>query len=391
MVALENAATDKVDYCAKYGIEITEDEWPCHHLPKFIVGDRGEMKSRNSNNLVNLNVRVGNPPSYRGDLKPFVEQQHRHFNLRIRDLVKGAVRKEHRNRGDKNPANDAVCSIELFTKLVILYVLEFNKGGLSDYFVVTKEMYEEKVALTPISVWNWGMKRNLLHEMPRDLIRYNLLPKGEGLVTRAGIVFEKMSYVSERGLEEGWFENEQIDGKKHVEVRYDPRNCSSIFLMGRDGSLWTCYLHKRFQDYEGLHFEDVRTIIKYKNKQLKKEKKEHAQIKYELDAVAKETNKSETIITRVAQEGKSKAARHKNKRIVRKMEKRSLSSRNAWTTVRQEKTEKRSGMKQVEVVLFPTTVTKSLSNIEPTSTKINSLQAFLMTKNTERRLNRERK
>lgn len=32
-MTLYNAFTDKVDFCHRYGIEITEDQWPCHHLP----------------------------------------------------------------------------------------------------------------------------------------------------------------------------------------------------------------------------------------------------------------------------------------------------------------------------------------------------------------------
>lgn len=37
-MALYNAATDKVDYCHQFGIEITEDIWPCHHVPAVLLG-----------------------------------------------------------------------------------------------------------------------------------------------------------------------------------------------------------------------------------------------------------------------------------------------------------------------------------------------------------------
>lgn len=89
MVALENASTDKVVFCAQHGIPISEEDWPAKHLPRYIVGDRGEMKSRNSNNLGILNVRIGNPPSYRADLKPYIEQQFRGFCMRIKEIMLG--------------------------------------------------------------------------------------------------------------------------------------------------------------------------------------------------------------------------------------------------------------------------------------------------------------
>lgn len=78
MVAIENTATNKVEFCRRYGIEIEESDWPCAHLPSMISGDRGELKARMSENLVNIKVNVANAPSYRGDLKPFIEQ---HFRL----------------------------------------------------------------------------------------------------------------------------------------------------------------------------------------------------------------------------------------------------------------------------------------------------------------------
>ncbi|HLM45970.1 MAG TPA: hypothetical protein VK458_19020, partial [Myxococcaceae bacterium] len=43
MMALENAFTDKVQFCARYGIEISEEDWPCHYVPRAITADRGEM------------------------------------------------------------------------------------------------------------------------------------------------------------------------------------------------------------------------------------------------------------------------------------------------------------------------------------------------------------
>ena len=74
-----NSMEDKVEYCAKYGIQITRDDWPCHHIPNVLVGDRGEMESVAADLLVNqLNIRIENMPPYRGDLKGIIEQ---HFHL----------------------------------------------------------------------------------------------------------------------------------------------------------------------------------------------------------------------------------------------------------------------------------------------------------------------
>ena len=43
-MTLCNAASDKVAYCAEYGIEITESQWPCRYIPDSILADRGELE-----------------------------------------------------------------------------------------------------------------------------------------------------------------------------------------------------------------------------------------------------------------------------------------------------------------------------------------------------------
>ncbi|WP_052414749.1 transposase [Paenibacillus sp. RS8] len=377
MVALENASTDKVVFCAQHGIPISEEDWPAKHLPRYIVGDRGEMKSRNSNNLGILNVRIGNPPSYRADLKPYIEQQFRGFCMRIKEIMLGGVHKEHRERGDRNPGDKAVFTFQAFTQLVILFVLEFNKKALSEEYLVTKEKFIDNVELTPLAIWNWGMKKNLLQEQPRALIRHALLPKEKCRVTRTGVMLKKMGYASQRGEDSGWFEDEQIEGEKEVTVSYDPRNCSSVFIKLKDGKEEQLFLTEKFKEYEGLHFDDVKTIMDYKKNQLKKANKERNQIEGELDAVAKKLNLIGLIKTKDAQKGKPKSSRYKNKRIKRKFEKRSESSANAWTAT----------------TTFSNNSTSPVASVRKESPQnkqmpqLNKMQMFLLTQSKEKESN----
>jgi hypothetical protein len=232
MVALENAATSKVEFCRQYGIEIEESDWPSKNLPQYLNGDRGELKSKWSENLVSLKVDVDNAPSYRGDLKPFIE---RHFGLtndKIRQLLfqVGAKPGRARERGELDPARNAALTIYEFTQFMILQIITFNKSALNKEYFVTREMFEDMIELSPLGVWNWGTRKNLLHQVTRNLLRYTLLPKGKATVTRWGIEFSKMCYSNEYGLKAGWFEEELIDGQKYIEISYDPRNISSIFI-----------------------------------------------------------------------------------------------------------------------------------------------------------------
>jgi hypothetical protein len=173
MVALENASTSKVEFCRQYGIEIEETDWPCIHLPKYLAGDRAELKGKKAESLVNLKIDVFNAPSYRGDLKPFVEQHFSITNNKIRELLYKAGAKPPKliERGDRDPARDAALTINEFIQFMIIQIITYNKSALNKEYFVTREMFEEKVELTPLGVWNWGEGKKLLHEEPRNVIR----------------------------------------------------------------------------------------------------------------------------------------------------------------------------------------------------------------------------
>lgn len=376
MMALENASTDKVEFCAKYGVSIHEEDWPSKHLPQKMVGDRGEMKSKNSNNLVNLNVRLANPPSYRADLKPYIEQQFRNFCGRVKELIPGAVHKEHRERGELDPSKKSVYTFEVFTKIVILFVLEYNRKALSDDFLVTSEMARDNVDLTPISIWNWGAKRSLLHEEPRELIRYVLLPKEEGVVTRRGINVNQLNYACELGVKEGWFEDEQIEGKHQIEVSYDPRNSSSIFIRLKNGSIVQCSLTAKFKEYEGMHIDDVKSILNFKKKKLQMAKNERYQIESELDAAAKYLTKLEREKMNERQKGLPKSNRYKNKRAKRKLESRITGSETSWTAQRKKDLQSVKCTESKLMIHEPSSPTSSM----------NKMQLFLLSKSKERRV-----
>jgi len=84
MMTLANTTMDKVEYCQQYGINISEDEWPCHHLPDAILGDRGELISKNANVVTqNLNIKIENAAPFRPDWKGIVERRFRIINEKV--------------------------------------------------------------------------------------------------------------------------------------------------------------------------------------------------------------------------------------------------------------------------------------------------------------------
>jgi len=306
MIAIEHAATNKVENCARYNFPIKEEEWPSHYLSKYLVGDRGELKSQLSERFVNLHVNVLNAPSFRGDLKPFVEANFHISNDTIRQLLSGSEEARQRVRGDFDPARDSALTIEEFNRFLIMYFMNYNKSALSKDYLPTKEMFTDQVELTPLKVWNWARGKRLLHEKSRNELRYNLFPRGQARVTRHGIEFKKLCYTCDLGLKEGWFEGNGngINGQIEIEICYDPRNCSSIFLKYKS-DLIPCLLTARSKEFEGLHFDEVEKIIEYRDSQIKEQEKLEKQNLAELHAFAEKLDKEAKKATKVATKDKS--------------------------------------------------------------------------------------
>lgn len=384
MVAMVNAASDKVGFCRQYGIEIDESDWPCKNLPTYLDGDRGELKGKWAENLVNIKVDVDNAPSYRGDLKPFVEQHFRLTNNEIRELLYKAGAKPPKmiERGDEDPTRKAALTIYEFTQFMIIQILTFNKCALPKEYFVTREMFNEKVELTPQGVWEWGEGKSLLHEVPHELLIYNLLPKEKATVTRWGIRFNEMCYTSDLGMKNGWFVEGKIEGQKEIEIRYDPRNVSSIFIRLNNGKIEPCFLTERYKEYDGLHLEDVKAIMKYKKDELRKKEKEEKQHKAVLHAFAGNLTNGAIKKTKEATDDMTLSQRQKNKRETKKYESRVVGSQNAFTANKPTSTGNTVG-NPAEILSFP------LENQTESLYKQNKIQESFSSKNKERRRNRE--
>ena len=202
MMAIANAASDKTAYCREYGINITREEWPCHHIPSAILGDRGEMESRNADNLVSmLGIRVENTPPYRADLKGIIEQHFRTINTNATIMLPGRVKPDMAEREGKDYRLDAKLDIRQFTAVIIKCVLYYNNSHYMDSFEKSRQMMEAGVEAVPVKLWNWGIRycSGALRVMSEEKVRLALMPTDNATVTSQGIRFKGL-YYSQYGL-----------------------------------------------------------------------------------------------------------------------------------------------------------------------------------------------
>ncbi len=266
MLAIENAVTDKVTFCAEYGITIESSEWPAFHLPEALMADRGEFEGYDADQLVSaFSTRVDNTAPYRADLKGIVEQHIDLSNEKTIHWLPGRVRK--RDRGDRDHRLDAKLTLNEFRKIMILSVLDHNKNQRLHDYPMDEHMIAEGVEPYPIDLWKWGIKNRSGHLRKFDIetVRLNLLPEAEASVTQTGIYFAHLHYSCDLAEREQWFERAGEKGSWRIRVAHDPRTRNQIYLrLDKGKRMEVCHLlekDKAFLDrdwYETLDEFELR-------------------------------------------------------------------------------------------------------------------------------------
>lgn len=268
MMALENATKNKVSFCAEYGIEISEDQWPSCYLPNILTADRGELVGDKPTHLIKfLNVSVENLPPFRADWKGIVEQ---HFNVSNQTFIHwlpGAVRKRIRERGERDYRLDAKLDLDQFTKLIIECALYHNNQHRMLWYLRDEFLVCDDVDPYPIELWNWGIKNRggHLHKHPEDIVRLNLMPSDTATVTHNGILFKKMLYSCEKALNEQWFLHARRKSWR-VHVSYDPRMTDYLYIRAENGKGFeVATLLDSQVRYKNKRFEEIQDLLEYEN------------------------------------------------------------------------------------------------------------------------------
>ncbi|WP_224958696.1 Mu transposase C-terminal domain-containing protein [Geomonas subterranea] len=257
MMAIANTTTDKVAFCAEYGIEISEYEWPCRYLCEKFLADGGELLSINSDYLIaKLNIGVANCPPYRGDLKAIIERQFGTTNEKVIEWLPGAVHKIPHVRDHRL---DATLNIHQFIRIIIVMVLEHNQCQWLEDYHLDRAMMADNVDPIPIKLWNWGIinRSGHLREKTQDVVKLALMPQGTASVTEKGIYFKKMYYTCDLALREQWYVKARVKGRWTVTISYDKRKADVIYLINKDKTFEPCKLVDADARFEGASVEEV--------------------------------------------------------------------------------------------------------------------------------------
>ena len=291
MMALANAASNKVPFCQKFGINIDEEQWACHHLPDCILGDRGELAGMTVETMIpNLFIRVENAASYRADWKGLVERYFRVIHEQVKPFLPGFVDTDFRQRGARDYRLDSRLDLDQFTEIIIEIILHHNHQELKTYHR-DKQMIADDVPPIPVELWKWGIRNRSgkLRTMNEDIIKLNLMPKGKAIITPRGICFNSMYYSCEKAINEKWFEKARSQllskDEKSLIISYDPRQTDFIYLPSPDGrDFEKCQLIDPDERYTNKTIYDVQCLLNHEK--LQKQKRAGQQLEDEVHLMA---------------------------------------------------------------------------------------------------------
>lgn len=254
-----NVLTDKVEWCNRFGISITKEEWDfSNQLPSVMVSDKGaEYNSGNFSQITELGISLVNLEAYRPELKGPVEK--------LFDLVqesykkhlkgKGVIEPDFQERGAHDYRKDSCLTLVDFEKIVLHCILYYNTQRVIENYPYTEEMLNARVLPYANTIFEWGkqqMAANLITVEKMQLIQ-TLLPRTEGKFTRHGLKVNKLRYKRD-----GYTEQYLKGGT--VTVAYNPDDVTQVWLIEKGDYIPFELIESRFTGKELSEVENMKTV-----------------------------------------------------------------------------------------------------------------------------------
>ena len=221
MACIEQATMDKVAYCARYGIEITPEQWPSVGMPTEIITDQGRefFGPRMSELCRRYGLEVLTLPPFRPDCKGAVEKTIDLLQQRYKPMLRGrgVIEDDAQERWATDYRTQATLDLDDFARVVIHSVLYLNSGRLVD-------------GKTPAERWT-ELSPRLMAVDPQEL-HIQTLPRDTAKLTRKGLRINRM-----------WYAPDDADGLTigdSYTVAYDPADLRRIHIILAD---WICPCH----------------------------------------------------------------------------------------------------------------------------------------------------
>ncbi len=216
MRCLEHACRDKVEWCGRHDITITEEQWPSHGLPYEVVTDKGRefCGARMQELCRRYGVELISQAPFRPDRKGLVEQAFHLLQERYKPLLrgKGVIEPDAQERWAVDYRGQAVLTLEDFTQVLIHCIVYLNSGrALSS-------------GHTPAQLWAESTPQLL--DVDAEELRLMSLPRTTAKLSRKGVRVNGVLYVP--ADMDGLYLGDELT------LSYDPVNLSRVYLAEHD-------------------------------------------------------------------------------------------------------------------------------------------------------------
>ncbi len=267
-IAVGNVVEDKVEYCARYGVEIEPEQWPCAGvLPARFMADRGEFEGFDATEFVSKSsVTVELAAPYRGDQKGSTEKKFDQFHKLLQMKLDGMIEKKVKERGDADYRRDAILNLAEVTACVIEVAIFLNNHNKLVNYPRTREMIAERIRAVPVELWRWCRERGMdeLSRASPSKVEFAMLPVKNASITPHGYKFRGLLYQPPERRDLEVFDRARQEGVKQAAISFNPLRTTNVYLHDAnapDGYV-VLELTSRSVAYADISFEDACALMK---------------------------------------------------------------------------------------------------------------------------------
>jgi len=231
--ALVNACSDKVEFAARYGVELKEGDWPAHHIPVQVTVDNGnEHPDKVISSVLSSEIGVRGynfTAVFRGDAKGTVESKFNCLNKQAIHFVPGAI-PEAAPRGEQHQSNQSLLDYDSLIAFLIHEIIHHNNSAdrLKRFDI---NAVRDGIDITPQALFLHSLSKEMNggrdarnEEIGR--IFWAFLPEEEAVVRENGIYLKGLVYYSDFAKQAGWFTKAKHIGAFKIPVKR-PKDWSS--------------------------------------------------------------------------------------------------------------------------------------------------------------------
>lgn len=264
--ALVKCVSDKVEWCANYGIEIGPEEWPAQHWPQHFHADRGSaFMCRMADRIIEV-LRpnpFANTPPMSPESKGIVENTVKLIKLVFNQMYPGTwlAKIGSQKRGAPNPHKYAALTRDEFIRAFMMVVLKVNQKVRNT--ATEPQRVARGVPNTPAAIYLDACQTHRHRLRPMDPLKLasQLLSRMPATVSDQGIYLGNELYYlpdDNRHLSSTWFRKLAHDeGRVFLALNRDVVDIAYLCLSSKDGDFIPCSLSPRSHQFLGRSLWEV--------------------------------------------------------------------------------------------------------------------------------------